>query len=141
MFTHGVGLATPDNIAMLCMGMPILHYNFVTWTGVKWSVLPQKLHAPLLPDPPFTPRAAAPAFLGLAPACWLMASLIWSPILLPKLAIAAAIMASIFTIEGSPELVLVVAATGGFGACGGGGGGTCTTPMDADPINTYLTTS
>ena len=33
MFTRGVGLATPDNIAMLCMGMPILHYNFVTWTG------------------------------------------------------------------------------------------------------------
>ena len=33
MFTRGVGLATPDNIAMLCMGTPILHYNFVTWTG------------------------------------------------------------------------------------------------------------
>ena len=32
MFTCGVGLATPDNIAMLCMGTPILHYNFVTWT-------------------------------------------------------------------------------------------------------------
>ena len=32
MFTRGVGLATPDNIAMLCMGMPILHYNVVTWT-------------------------------------------------------------------------------------------------------------
>ena len=30
MFTRGVGLATPDNIAMLCMGMPILHYNVVT---------------------------------------------------------------------------------------------------------------
>ena len=35
MFTCGVGLATPDNIAMLCMGTPILHYNFVTWTGVS----------------------------------------------------------------------------------------------------------
>jgi hypothetical protein len=67
-----------------------------------------------------------------------MASLIWLPILLPKLAIAAAIMASILTIEGLPGLVLVVAATGGFGTCGGS---TCTMPMDVDPISTYLTAS
>ena len=108
---------------------------------MKWSVLLQKLQAPLLPDPPFTPRAAAPVFLGLAPTCWLMGSLIWLPILLPKLAIAAAIIASILTIEGSPGLVLVVVATGGFGACGGSGGSTCTMPMDVDPISTYLTAS
>ena len=43
MFTCGVGLATPDNIAMLCMGMPILHYNVVTWTprlGSFWTDVP-----------------------------------------------------------------------------------------------------
>ena len=39
MFTRGVGLATPDNIAMLCMGMPILHYNVVTWTPLPGSWL------------------------------------------------------------------------------------------------------
>ena len=68
MFTRGVGLATPDNIAMLCMGMPILHYNVVTWTPrpcpLEGDLRPTSGFRPILVIADFSPRvpSVGPSF-------------------------------------------------------------------------------
>ena len=134
------GTSTPEGrttlpLVLLCLHLPALVYLTTTLQSLmKWSVLPQKLQAPLLSDLPFTPRAAAPVFLGLASTCWLMASLV------ANFAAKAGHCCCDHGLYFDHWRVLVVVATGGFGTCGGSGSSTCTTPIDVDLINTYLTT-